>query len=113
MIALGLSTLAFSPTTTELEQLATLAPSLHKLVQRAESEPELLAEELRTSPLATIAPTFTLAGLSAGPNNASLPSARRKCVRVSVARESLTHARTQRANSLPCHYRSCRCAWHG
>ena len=72
MLAILGTSLSFAPP--DLEQLASLealAPNLHDVVKRAITEPAALAEELRTSPLAAIAPTFSMP--AAGLNNATLP----------------------------------------
>eukprot|EP00965_Chrysotila_dentata_P054524 1809283-Pleurochrysis_carterae.AAC.1 len=45
-------------TITELEGLASSTPKLHALLRRAVSDPETLAREIRSSPLAALASLF-------------------------------------------------------
>ena len=69
-LAVGAS--AFAPAELDLAELSNVAPSLAAMVSRAALEPEALAEELRTSPVAQIAPSFS-SFTPAGAKNASLP----------------------------------------
>jgi len=69
-VLLMFAPLGLAPADFELASLATLAPSLHSLVQRALAEPTTLANELRESPLAAIAPMMSS---GKGLANSSLP----------------------------------------
>jgi len=72
LIALVGGAVAFAPAA-ELAELTTIAPSLASLIERATTEPDLVARELRAfgAESNTIAPTFAMP--APGPNNASLP----------------------------------------
>ena len=70
ILALGAS--AFAPAEVDLAELTKIAPSLASMVSRAALEPESLATELRASPVAHVAPTFSSV-TPPGAKNASLP----------------------------------------
>jgi hypothetical protein len=92
MLALvGGAVAAFAPAA-ELAELTTIAPSLASLIERATTEPDLVARELRAfgDESNTIAPTFAMP--TPGPNNASLP--------IVVARENLVLERASSASEL-------------
>jgi hypothetical protein len=54
-----LAAAALAPAEVDLAELQKIAPNLAAMVSRAALEPDALAEELRASPIAQIAPTLS------------------------------------------------------